>query len=218
MSQPHSPPIQLDVGKVRLALSDPETPGFVLLTIALHAFGDELLGDPDGAIEAMDTAEVWADLNEMYGTWVTEEGENKLNALLMALQGDLFYRDIEVFQSVCAALYDGDLGDLISSGFTELTAPEIMWAILEVELARDDEEEHPPFSSAIQDYITSMLSMEQEDQESNTAEIKNAYQDMLRQLRDIGIPMAAIRTLDSEYADTMEFLDAANAISPEAAS
>jgi hypothetical protein len=205
--------MQIDMGKARVALGDPDTPGLVLLTIAMWAFGDAVLGDPDGGVEPMDPSELWAGLNEIFGSWVSEEGENKLNALTLALQGDLFYRDVEVFQAVCTALFDGDLGDLITTGFEDLTATEIMWAVLEVELAREDEEGPPEFSSGVQHYISNALAQEQDNQDENAAEIKMAYRAMLDQMKDIGVPVSAIRLWDAEYAETMEFLDAADEIS-----
>ena len=212
--EPHRPPIQLDIGKARVALTDPDTPGLVLLTIAMWAFGDAVLGDPENDVEPMDPSEVWAGLNEIFGSWVSEEGENKLNALMLALQGDLFYRDVEVFQAVCTALFDGDLGDLVTTGFEDLTATEIMWAVLEVELAREDEEGPPEFSSGVQNYIGNALAQEQDNQDENAAEIKLAYRAMLDQMKGIGVPVSAIRLWDAEYAETMEFLDAADEISP----
>lgn len=213
ITTPHKAPLQLDMGKARVALTDPDTPGLVLLTIAMWAFGDAVLGDPDAGVEPMDPSELWAELNDMFGSWVSEEGENKLNALTMALQGDLFYRDVEVFQAVCTALFDGDLGDLITTGFEDLTATEIMWAVLEVELAREDEEGPPEFSSGVQDYIGKALAREQDNQDENAAEIKLAYRSMLDQLKQIGVPVSAIRLWDAEYAETMEFLDKADEIS-----
>ena len=214
MTEQHKPPTQLNMGKARVALGETDTPALVLLTIAMWAFGDEVLGDPEQGVEAMDPSELWAGLNEIFGTWVSEEGENKLNAMTLALQGDLFYRDVEVFQAVCTALFDGDLGDLMATGFENLTATEIMWAVLEVELAREDEDGPPEFSSGVMDYISRALAMEQEDQESNSAEVKQAYVAMLDQLRDIGVPLSALRLWDEEYAETIEFLDAADAIAP----
>lgn len=214
----HKSPLPLDVGKARVALGDPDTPAFVLLTIAMWAFGDEVLGDPAEGVEAMDPAELWAGLNEVFGTWVTEEGENKLNALLLALQGDLFYRDVEVFQAVCQALFDGDLGDLINGVFDELTAVEIMWAVLEVELARQDEDGPPEFSSGITDLINQVLLIEQEDHDEDTGMVKQEYYKMLDQLKEIGVPVAAIRMLDEEYAETMEVFDTPGEISQPTAS
>lgn len=203
----HNPPVKLDDGKVRVALGDPDTTGLVLLTIAMNCFGDEVLGDPEAGIEPMDPAEIWAGLNERYGAWVTEEGENKLNALIMALQGDLFYRDVEVFQAVCQALPDGDLGDLLSDVFEDLTAADLMWGILEVELARDDEQGPPDFSDGVAEYITAVLAKEQEHHDEDAASIKEEYHRMLLQLQDIGVPRSALRLLDLEFVETMEVME-----------
>ena len=208
----HNPPVKLDPHKARVALGDPDTCAFVLLTIAMWAFGDQVLGDPDNDIEAMDPAELWAGLNEMFGVWVSEEGENRLNALMLALQGDLFYRDVEVFSAVAQSLLDGDLGDLVQGSFDDLTAVDIMWAVLEVELARDDEDGPPEFSQGVADIIARSIAMEQDDQEENLADVRAAYEAMLSQLRVIGIPLSAIRLLDSEYAETMEVMESADAI------
>lgn len=214
----HKSPIQLDLGKARVALGDPDTPAFVLLTIAMWAFGDQVLGEPSEGIEPMDPAELWAGLNEMFDTWVTEEGENKLNALLLALQGDLFYRDVEVFHSVAQALLDGDLGDLINGKFDELSAAEIMWAVLEVELARDDEQGPPEFSYGITELINRIMLIEQEDHEEDTTFVRQEYFRMLDQLRDIGVPNSAIRALDEEYAETMEIFEQPSEITTGVAS
>jgi len=200
-------PVQIDIGKARVALGDPDTCAFVLLTIAMWTFGDEVLGDPEAGIEPMDPSELWAGLNETFGTWVTEEGENKLNALMLALQGDLFYRDIEVFSAVSQALFDGDLGDLINGTFDDLSTVEIMWATLEVELAREDEDGPPQFSDAITDMINRLLVMEQENHDDDIGMVRAEYYKLLDQLRDIGVPAPAIRMLDEEYAETMEIFD-----------
>jgi hypothetical protein len=200
-------PVQIDIGKARVALGDPDTCAFVLLTIAMWTFGDEVLGDPEAGIEPMDPSELWAGLNETFGTWVTEEGENKLNALMLALQGDLFYRDIEVFSAVSQALFDGDLGDLINGTFDDLSTVEIMWATLEVELAREDEDGPPQFSDAITDMINRLLVMEQENHDDDIGMVRAEYYKLLDQLRDIGVPASAIRMLDEEYAETMEIFD-----------
>lgn len=214
----HQSPIQLDVGKARVALGEESTPAFVLLTIAMWAFGDEVLGDPEVGIEPMDPAELWGGLNEIFGTWVTEDGENRLNALMLALQGDLFYRDIEVFHSVCQALFDGDLGDLINGQFDDLSSVEIMWAVLEVELARQDENGPPVFADAITDLINRTLLTEPEDHNEDVNTVKVEYYRMLDQLREIGCPVAAIRMLDEEYAETMDIFETPGEISTGVAS
>jgi hypothetical protein len=214
----HQSPIKLDIGKARVAIGDPDTPAFVLLTIAMWAFGDRVLGDPSEGIEPMDPAELWAGLHEIFDTWITEEGENKLNALLLALQGDIFYRDVEVFHSVAQALLDGDLGDLINGKFDDLSAVEIMWAVLEVELARDDDQGPPEFSYGVTELINRVMLIEPEGHEEDTTFVRQEYFRMLDQLRDIGIPNAALRALDEEYAATMDIFDEPGEISVDAAS
>lgn len=214
----HQSPLQIDVGKARMALGDPSTYAFTLLTIALWAFGDEVLGDPEAGVEAMDSSELWSGLNDVFGTWVTEEGENKLNALILGLQGDLFYRDVEVFSAVAQALFDGDLGDLINGTFDELSAVEIMWAVLEVELARQDEDGPPKFSDGIVELINQVMRVEQEDHDEDTQVVRMEYYSLLDQLRDIGVPTGALRILDEEYSETMDVFDNPGEISTPAAS
>lgn len=199
-------PIQLDQGAIRKALGDPDTPGLVLYTIALYEFGPNLMGDPDEGIEPMDPTEMWAELHERYGTWVPEEGENKLNAILTGLGEARFWYDVDVFMAVATALYDGDLGDMVDVGFEDLSATEIMWAVLEMGLVWDSNDE-PEFSLDIRQYINEVLAYEQEDQEENALEIEQAYVGMLDQLRDLGIPASFIRVWDDEYAQVVAQLE-----------
>ena len=206
MDRPGKPPIHLDEGKIRVALGDPDTPGLVLFTIALWCFGDLVMGNPDEGIEPMDPAEMWASFNERFGTWVTEEGENKLNAVITGLRGAAFWEDQEVFVSCTTALYDGDLGDLINSGMEDLSATEIMWAILEMELVWDSPDT-PEFAYSIQNYVGEQLAEEQEDQVENSKEVEKAYLSMLGQLQDLGVPPSIIRAWDEEFADVMEMLE-----------
>jgi hypothetical protein len=196
---------KLDEGKMRVALGDADTSGFVLLTIVLHTFGDDVFGNAEEGIEPMDPAEMWAGLNFRFGTWVTEEGENKLNAIITGLQDGMFWQDLNTFMAVSTALFDGDLGDLINVGFEDLSATEIMWAILEMQLAWDSDET-PEYSRDVQEYVDQVLLQEQEDQTDNATEIEKAYVAMLDQLVDMGIPTSMIRALDEEYAVVMENL------------
>jgi len=205
MSSSPRRPIKLIEGVITKALGDPDTPGLVLFTIVLHTFGDEVLGDPDQGIEAMDPAVMWAGLHDRYNTWVTEEGENKLNALITGLTDGMFWRDSDVFMSVATALFDGDLGDIIDVGFEELSAAEIMWAILEMELAWDSDDV-PEFSLDVQQYVDKVLSLEQEDHDQNADEIEKAYLIMMEQLRQLGIPASMLRAWDEEYAQIAENL------------
>ena len=154
----------------------------------------------------MDPALMWAELYSRYNTWITEEGENKLNALINGLRGGMFWRDLDIFMAVSTALFDGDLGDLITTGFEELSATELMWAILEMELAWDADET-PEFSLNVQQYVEEVLANEQEDQNSNSQEVEKAYLVMLDQMRELGVPPSIIRAWDEEYAEVMEALE-----------
>ncbi len=205
MSPDHRQKIPLDEGKMRLALGDPDTPGLVLFIIASHMFGPEVLGDPDEGIDQIDPSELWSGLHSRFGTWVTEEGENKLNAIITGLQEGRFWRDLDTFMAVSTALFDGDLGDMITVGFEELSATEIMWAVLEMQLAWDSEE-LPDYSLDVQEYVDSVLLSEQEDQTENTTEIERAYVAMLEQLEEMGVPRSMIRAMDEDYAVVMENL------------
>lgn len=210
--------LSLDHAKCRVAIGDPDTPGFVLLTVALWAFKDRVFGDPDTGVEPMDPAEMWAEFNEMFGTWVSEEGENKLNALITALSSPAFYKDKTTFMAVSNALYDGDLGDMVDGVFEEPSLVEMMWATLEVELARDDDDPAPPFSPQVADFLAAKLREEQEDHSIHEAAVNEEFVAMLDLLREIGVPLSALRLLSVEYAEVKEALENASqggAISPD---
>jgi hypothetical protein len=205
MSADRPTAVTLDEGKIRVALGDPDTPGLVLFTIAVYVFGDGVMGDPDEGIDQLDPAEMWAGFNSRFGTWVTEEGENKLNAIIAGLEGGKFWRDLNTFMAVSTALFAGDLGDLIDVGFEDLSATEIMWAVLEMALAWDSDET-PEYSRDVRQYVDGVLVYEQEDQAANAAEVERAYVAMLDQLVELGIPPSMIRALDEEYGEVMEDL------------
>lgn len=205
MSADTHSPVKLDEGKIRVALGDPDTPGLVLFTIALHWFGPAVMGDPEEGVEQMDPAEMWPSLNHRYGTWVTEEGENRLNAIISGLEEGKFWRDLNTFMAVSTALFDGDLGDLITTGFEDLSATELMWAVLEMGLVWDSDDV-PEFSLDIQQFVEETLEIEQDDHNTNTNEIEKTYLLMLDQLREMGVPASMLRAWDEEYAEVMDSL------------
>jgi hypothetical protein len=179
-----------------------------LLTVALWAFGDRVFGDPEFEVEQMDPAEMWAEFNEIFGSWVSEEGENKLNALILALSTPNFYQDVETFCAVSNALFDGDLGDMVDGVFEEPSVVEMLWATLEVELARDDADEVPPLSGKVREFLTRKLREEQEDHTAQQEAVDDAFVAMMETLREIGVPLSAIRLLHSEYAEVAEATEA----------
>lgn len=197
--------VTLDEGKMRVAVGDPDTPGLVLFLIALYVLGDGVMGNPEEGVDQMDPSEMWAELHTRFGTWVTEEGENRLNAITTGLQEGRFWQDLDTFMAVSTALFDGDLGDLIDVGFEELSATEIMWAILEMQLAWDSEE-IPEYSRPVQEYVNDVLLREQEDQTENVTEVEKAYVAMLDQMLEMGVPTSMLRALDEDYAEVMDNL------------
>lgn len=108
--------------------------------------------------------------------------------------------------AVATSLFDGDLGDLISVGFEDLSATELMWAILEMGLAWDSDET-PGFSLDVQQYIEDVLMREQEEQTKNARAVERSYLEMLEQLRELGVPVSMLRALDEEYSEVMDALE-----------
>lgn len=198
--------IRLDDKVIRTVLGDSDTQGFILFTIVLQEFGDAVMGDADAGVDPMDPAEMWAGLNSRFGTWITEEGENRVNAIITGLQDGRFWQDLETFMAVSTALFDGDLGDMIDVGFEDLSATEVMWAILEMSLVLNTDEA-PEFSLNIREYVDQILLREQEDLTESVTQVGKAYALLMDQLIDLGVPSPMLRALDSEYSSVMESLE-----------
>lgn len=199
-------PIALHRPAIIKALGDPSTSGVILYTIALWTFGSRVLGDEEEGVEQMDPAEMWDEFYKTYGVWVPNEGENKLNAIITGLTDGRFWRDFEVFVSVAMALSDGDLGDLLSSTLNALDVGEMMWAMVEMELAWDAEPT-PDFALDIQEYIERALRREQEDQAENVNSVELLYMDLLDNMVELGVPASILRVWDEEYAAVMEAIE-----------
>lgn len=142
-------------------IRDPETLGTVILIILLSKYGEEIFD--------MDPVELYVRIQEDFHSTLTEEGENRLNAILMAVTSDAFYEDPLAFRAIASALYDGDLGDMVNGVLDDLTIPEILWAIYEVGLLRDETEEDD-FSPAVQRVIDEEMMNEAEEQDMEDPE------------------------------------------------
>lgn len=193
-----------DIRKAGDALADADTCATVLHMIILAAYKEEIYGDADLDIEAIDPIELWLRIQEDFHTTIPEENENKINALMLALSTDIFYRDPLAFNSICNALYSGDLGDLIEGYVEDLTIPEMLWGIYEVELNRDD---RVPFSPAVTKFIDEIISEEAEDKEELEEEevipyyerfVNEMRQDMFTQMRRLGVAEQVIRKITLE--------------------
>lgn len=184
-------------------LADSETVATTLLVIVLRAYKDEVFGDEEQGIPPMDPVELWLRLEEDFHAVPHEDNENKLNALMLALSTDAFYEDIRVFNSICMALEDGDLGDLVEGTMDELTVPEMLWSIYEVELNRDDKVE---FSPSIVAFMDKVMSREADDIEEEGEQpmaywerfLADKREQLMQELRMIGVDEVMIRKLRSE--------------------
>lgn len=163
-------------------LADTESTATVLHMILLAAYGDELHGNADLGIEPMDPVEVWVRVKEDFHTEVPEENENKINALVMALSTDAFYDDPLAFNSICNALYSGDLGDLVNGYIEDLSVSEMLWGIYEVELNRGDSQD---FAPAVDAFIEETISQEAAyNEELEAAEVVPYYEKFVAEMRD----------------------------------
>ena len=104
-------------------LSDDATFGTVAHIIAFLAFGEE--------IYAMDTLELFANLEDEFSIEMSDDVRQKLQAIMLAVSTDAFFHDPEAFRAVTNTLVEGDPG---FAAFDDLTIPEILWANYEVSL------------------------------------------------------------------------------------
>lgn len=172
-------------------IRDSSTLGTTLLIILLSTYGEQVF--------TMDPLELWVAVQEDFHATVTEEGENRVNALMMAVSTDAFFDDPETFRAVCTCLYDGDLGDLVAGGMEELTLAEMLWAIHEVKCLRDDD---PEFAPAVVREIEEIIASEAEEltEESPVAScerfMEETKRDLIGQLLKLGIDKQDLMLLD----------------------
>ena len=143
-------------------------------------------------------------IKEDFSVNIPESNENKVNALMLALSTEAFYDDPLAFISICNALYSGDLGDLVDGALEDLTMPEMLWGIYEVELNRGDSE---GFALPIDRLIDEIIRNEAEDNEElEEAEVVPYYEkfvaemrdDMLVQMRMLGVDESVIKKIIKE--------------------
>lgn len=164
-------------------LRDPSTFGVTLLSILGQAYGASVLD--------MDPLEVYALCEEDLNATLTEDGENRLNAITICATSDSFYKDPDVFRAVCTCLYDGDLGDLVSGAMEELSVAEMLWAIYEVGLLH---EEPIGFSPSVLKVIEYEIGQEATDGEDGNYEafVEQAKLELMEQLTLLNVPPEAL--------------------------
>jgi hypothetical protein len=163
----------------RKLLEGEDTFATVLHVILLAAYGPDLY-------EA-DPLEIYARVKEDFGAVIPEEGENRLNALLMALQTDAFYQSAQAFESISSALHSGDIGDEAEGVFDGITLPEVLWGLYEVKLNREDED---PLSPEVEALIARTIADECSEQGLEYVEqhLEAMKVDLHTQLAELGVP------------------------------
>lgn len=181
-------------------LADPETSATSLHAVLLAFYKEDLYGDVALDIPPMDPVELWVRVREDFHVNAHENNENKINALQLAIATDAFYEDPLAFISICLALYDGDVGDMVTGALEEPTVAEVLWGIYEVELNRDDNQ---PFSPRVMEVIDETIAAEAEEQSEDPADILPGYerllefkrQKMFEEMRLLGWPESIIRRI-----------------------
>lgn len=161
-------------------LTEDATFGTVAHIIAHMAFGDEMY--------AMDPLELFQNLEEEYRVQMSEDVQQKLQAVLLAVSSDAFFQDPEAFRAICNTLVEGDPGFLT---FDDLTIPEILWSSYEVSL------NHPgaDFSPQVEKLIDRELKEEGEDLDS------------LEEAENVPYFDRAVNSLRDEFAEQLDRLE-----------
>lgn len=187
-------PLPFDKDRAKELLADEnDTSATTLHFILLATFGVELYGDPENEIEQLDPVELWAKIQDEYGIDIPESAENKIQALIMGLETDMFYEEPEVLAAVANALYTGDLGDLVDGVMETPTLSEIFWAAFELGLNRDSE---PEFSPKCVKYMYDQIRTQAMDPEDG-----NVDDDINERKEQILAEMAYLKVSDEIMAD-----------------
>lgn len=175
-----------DKSDIASLLANPDTMGTVIFALVLKFYGEDIFEE--------DVLEIYARLHDDFGVWLTEEGENRLNAMMLAVSTDAFFEEPEAFKAVVSSLSEGDIPDLLSVTFSDITLPEVMWAIFEVSLCRGDHDldDGKPLdvglSPAVMRFVDELMATEADDGEIPSYEeyLEEQKHTLVRQLKEAG--------------------------------
>ncbi len=185
------PDFRFDVKACAGLLREEDTLALPLITILLSAYGEELF--------VMDSVELYVDIEEDFNARMTESGENRVQAALMAMTTDMFYTDPLSTRSIALALYEGEIGDLVNGVLEEVELPEVVWSAYEIGLLRDDDEE---FSKEVQAWLDAMVQDTAEELNVDGQEVLPYYvQNLQVQIRLMLEQMAQLGLEDLELPD-----------------
>jgi hypothetical protein len=140
---------QLAKKAVSDALKNPETYATVLHAILLTCYGEDIYTWP--------STEIYQSLKEDFEVWPIEELENKIQAIITAVDTDDFYTDVDTFRAITFSLLTGDPE---FDSMSELSLPEVFWAIYEVGINREVEDE---LSDEVRRLISREIDQEADD-------------------------------------------------------
>lgn len=180
---------------------------FVLMTILLPVFGDDLFTE--------DSAVLFADIEDYFDCHLSEESENRINAAITAMTTDLFFTNVNMFNAISLAFAEGDIGDIPEGVMETPDVGDMLWAVQEVSLLigepKESAEFQSMFSPEVMSYVGDMLASVAEDDEisDDVDELDEAFNEpyferviaenaaqMVKQLYRIGVDPAKLAGSD----------------------
>lgn len=142
-------------------LASDDAYAFVIMTILLPVFGDDLFTE--------DTAILYADIEDYFDCHLSEETENRMNAAITAMTTDLFFTNVNMFNAISLAFAEGDIGD-IPNGVLEIPdVGDMLWTVQEVSLLlgipKESDEFQEMFSPGVMQYVGDQIAGIAEDLE-----------------------------------------------------
>lgn len=142
-------------------LASDDAYAFVLMTILLPVFGDDLFTE--------DSAVLFADIEDYFDCHLSEESENRINAAITAMTTDLFFTNVNMFNAITLAFAEGDIGDIPEGIMETPDVGDMLWAVQEVSLLvgepKESEEFQGMFSPDVMNYVGDMIASVAEDLE-----------------------------------------------------
>lgn len=142
-------------------LASDDAYAFVLMTILLPVFGDDLFTE--------DSAVLFADIEDYFDCHLSEESENRINAAITAMTTDLFFTNVNMFNAITLAFAEGDIGDIPEGVMETPDVGDMLWAVQEVSLLigepKESEEFQSLFSTSVTNYVSDMIASVAEDLE-----------------------------------------------------
>lgn len=142
-------------------LASDDTYAFVLMTILLPVFGDDLFTE--------DSSILFADIEDYFDCHLSEESENRINAAITAMTTDLFFTNVNMFNAIALAFAEGDIGDIPEGILETPDVGDMLWAVQEVSLLigepKESEEFQAMFSPSVMSYVGDMIASVAEDLE-----------------------------------------------------